>query len=176
MVYWQVIVLIKQTIFTSVILLFLLCTPVMAIETPQISAKSAVLYDPLSDQILYAKNEEEVLGMASTTKIMTALVALEQYDLQQSVLVKKSWTGIEGSSMYLQEGEVLTLQELLYGLMLSSGNDAAVAIAEHIAGDTEQFAFLMNERARMLGADANFVTPNGLDAQGHGASSNEASR
>lgn len=168
MVYWQVIVLIKQTIFTSVILLFLLCTPVMAIETPQISAKSAVLYDPLSDQILYAKNEVEVLGMASTTKIMTALVALEQYDLQRSVLVKKSWTGIEGSSMYLKEGETLTVSDLLYGLLLASGNDAATVLAGLDPGGEESFVVKMNQKATFLGLEnTHFENPSGLDGETH---------
>ena len=91
MVYWQVIVLIKRTFFVGILLLMLLYTPAMAEEIPKISAKSAVLYDPLSGHILYAKKEQEPMGMASTTKIMTALVALEQYDLQQNTRKKSSF-------------------------------------------------------------------------------------
>ena len=90
MVYRQVIVLIKRTFFTMVLLLLLMGIPIVAEEALSISAKSAVLYDALSGQILYAKNEREPMGMASTTKIMTALVAMEQYDLQQPVTVEKA--------------------------------------------------------------------------------------
>lgn len=168
MVYWQVIVLIKQTFFMGVFLLFLLCTPVQAKEPPQISAKSAVLYDPLSCQILYAKNEQEVLGMASTTKIMTALVALEQYDLQQDVIVEKAWTGIEGSSMYLKAGEKLTVSDLLYGLLLSSGNDAAAALAGLDPDGEEAFVEKMNQKAALLGLEnTHFENPSGLDGETH---------
>ena len=168
MVYWQVIVLIKHTIFTGILLLFLLCIPVMAEDAPGISAKSAVLYDALSGQVLYAKNEREPMGMASTTKIMTALVALEQYDLQQSVTVEKGWTGIEGSSMYLKAGEKLTVSDLLYGLLLASGNDAAAALAGLDPGGEAAFVEKMNQKAARLGLEnTHFENPSGLDGETH---------
>jgi len=168
MVYWQVIVLIKRTFFVGILLLMLLYTPAMAEEIPKISAKSAVLYDPLSGHILYAKKEQQPMGMASTTKIMTALVALEQYDLQQMVTIKKDWTGIEGSSMYLKAGEKLTVSDLLYGLLLASGNDAAAALAGLDPGGEEAFVEKMNQKAAYLGLEnTHFKNPSGLDGENH---------
>ena len=106
--------------------------------------------------------------MASCTKIMTALVALEHGELTDTVKVSARAAGVEGSSIYLKQGEELTLEDLLYGLMLASGNDAAVAIAEHIGGSVDGFLVMMNERARELGAmDTHFATPNGLDTKEH---------
>lgn len=168
MVYWQVIVLIKRTFFAGILLLTLLCVPVFAEDTPSVSAKSAVLYDPLSGHILYAKNEQEPMGMASTTKIMTALVSLEQYDLRQSVTVEKAWTGIEGSSMYLKTGEKLTVSDLLYGLLLASGNDAAAALAGLDPGGEEAFVEKMNQKVLDLGLEnTHFENPSGLDGETH---------
>ena len=95
-----------------------------------VSARSAILIEKDSGRVLFEKNSEEKLPMASTTKIMTAAVALESRELDREIEISESAAGVEGSSMYLQKGEVMTLRDLLYGLMLSSGNDAAVAIAE----------------------------------------------
>ena len=168
MVYRQVIVLIKRTFFTMVLLLLLMGIPIVAEEALSISAKSAVLYDALSGQILYAKNEREPMGMASTTKIMTALVAMEQYDLQQPVTVKKAWTGIEGSSMYLKADEKLTVSELLYGLLLASGNDAAAALAGLDPDGEVAFVEKMNKKAALLGLEnTHFENPSGLDGDSH---------
>lgn len=135
-----------------------------------LGAKAYCLIERESGRILYAYNENERLPMASTTKIMTALLAIEQCGMDERVTAGPNASGVPGTSLYLQKGETLSMRQMLLGLMLRSGNDAAVAIAEHIDGDTAAFAARMNERAKQLDADANFVTPNGLDADDHGAS------
>lgn len=135
-----------------------------------VQAKAAILIEAGSGRVLYEQNADERLPMASTTKIMTALIAVEHCGMEEIVTAGANASGVEGTSIYLSEGESLTMLQMLEGLMLRSGNDAAVAIAEHIAGDVKTFASLMNARAAQLGADAYFVTPNGLDAAGHGAS------
>ena len=133
-----------------------------------VSAKRAVLLEPVSGRLLYEKSPGERAPMASTTKIMTALLICEQCNVLDRMRIPREAVGIEGSSMYLQEGEVLTVQELLYGLMLSSGNDAAVALAIYCGGTAEGFVERMNDKARVLGlADTHFANPNGLDAPDH---------
>lgn len=133
-----------------------------------ISAQRAVLMDGTTGRVIYEKAADERSLIASTTKIMTALVVCQQCNVLDRVKIPKEAVGIEGSSMYLKEGEVLTVQELLYGLMLQSGNDAAVALAIYCGGTVEGFAELMNDKARALGlSDTHFVNPNGLDAPGH---------
>lgn len=133
-----------------------------------ISAQKAVLMDAATGRVIYEKNADEQSLIASTTKIMTALVVCQQCNVLDRVKIPKEAVGVEGSSMYLQEGEVLTVQELLYGLMLHSGNDAAVALAIYCGGTVEGFAELMNDKARSLGlSGTHFVNPNGLDAPGH---------
>ena len=133
-----------------------------------ISAEKAILMDGNTGRVLYEKQADQQSLIASTTKIMTALIVCEQYNVLDRMRIPKEAVGIEGSSMYLQEGEVLTLQELLYGLMLRSGNDAAVALAIYCGGTVEGFAGLMNDKARQLGmTNTHFVNPNGLDAPGH---------
>ena len=133
-----------------------------------ISAEKAILLDAVSGRILYEKNADEQSLIASTTKIMTALVVCEQCNVLDRMRIPKEAVGIEGSSMYLKEGEVLTIQELLYGLMMSSGNDAAVALAIYCGGTVEGFAELMNDKARVLGLDGtHFTNPHGLDSPGH---------
>src|SRR5690606_15505849 len=112
--------------------------------------------------------------IASLTKIMTAIIAIEQGNLKKPVTVKRSAAGIEGSSIYLKEGEKVPLETLLYGLMLRSGNDAAIAIAEHIGGSGEGFVYLMNEKATHLGlAHTNFMNPHGLDHPDHYSSAKD---
>lgn len=138
------------------------------VQVRAISAEKAILLDAVSGRIIYEKNADSQSLIASTTKIMTALVVCEQCNVLDRMRIPKEAVGIEGSSMYLQEGEVLTIQELLYGLMLRSGNDAAVALAIYCGGTVEGFAELMNDKARMLGMDeSHFVNPNGLDAPDH---------
>ena len=133
-----------------------------------VSARHAYVLDAVSGRVIYEKCADEQSLIASTTKIMTALIVCEQCNVLDRMRIPKEAMGIEGSSMYLKEGEVLTLQELLYGLMLSSGNDAAVALAIYCGGTVEGFAGLMNDKARILGMkDTHFENPNGLDAPGH---------
>lgn len=140
----------------------------LPLNTAAISAKRAYVLDAVSGRVLYEKNPQERSLIASTTKIMTALIVCEQCNVLDRMRIPKEAVGIEGSSMYLQEGEVLTLQELLYGLMLQSGNDAAVALAIYCGGTVEGFAELMNDKARNLGLrDTHFENPNGLDSPGH---------
>ena len=136
---------------------------------PDVSASCAILVDAESGNVLMAKNADEERAIASITKLMTALVAAESTsDLDRIVTIQKEWTLAEGSSMYLREGEQLTLRELLYGLLLVSGNDAALAIAGFCAGDTDTFVEWMNLRAQELGMEhTHFVNPNGLPAEGH---------
>lgn len=133
-----------------------------------ISAQHAIVMDGQTGQVLYEKNADRQALIASTTKIMTALLICEQCNVLDRMEIPKEAVGIEGSSMYLREGEVLTLQELLYGLMLQSGNDAAVALAIYCGGTVSDFAQLMNDKAHRLGMEnTHFVNPHGLDAPGH---------
>ena len=133
-----------------------------------VSAQKAIVLDAATGRVLYEKNADERSLIASTTKIMTALVVCQQCNVLDRVRIPAEAVGIEGSSMYLTEGEVLTVQELLYGLMLRSGNDAAVALAIYCGGTVEGFAELMNDKARELGlSNTHFVNPNGLDAPDH---------
>ncbi len=133
-----------------------------------ISAQKAILLDGETGRVLYEKDADSRSLIASCTKIMTALVVCEQTNVLDRVKIPKEAVGIEGSSMYLQEGEVLTVQELLYGLMLHSGNDAAVALAIYCGGTVEGFAGLMNDKAHRLGLDdTHFENPHGLDSPNH---------
>lgn len=138
------------------------------VKTEAVSARRAYVLDAVSGRELFARNEDQRSLIASTTKIMTALIICEQCNVLDRMRIPKEAVGIEGSSMYLKEGEVLTLQELLYGLMLSSGNDAAVALAIYCGGTVEGFAELMNDKVRILGlTGTHFENPNGLDSPGH---------
>lgn len=138
------------------------------------SARSAVLIERQTGQVLLSHNADEALPMASTTKVMTALLALEKGNLDDVVTVGRNAYGVPGTSIYLGLGEKITLRDLLYGLMLSSGNDAAVAIAEHIGGDVESFCGMMTQRARELGCtQTKFLTPHGLPCDGHHTTAKE---
>ena len=138
------------------------------VKAEAVSARRAYVLDAVSGRELFARDPDERSLIASTTKIMTALIVCEQCNVLDRMRIPKEAVGIEGSSMYLKEGEVLTLQELLYGLMLSSGNDAAVALAIYCGGTVEGFAELMNDKARNLGlTGTHFENPNGLDSPGH---------
>lgn len=129
-------------------------------------AKSAVLIDGDTGRILYEKNSHDRLSVASTTKIMTCIVALENGNLQDMVTPSDYAISMPKVKMYMKANEQYKLEDLLYAMMLESYNDVAVAVAEHISGSVEGFANLMNIKARELGmSDSNFVTPNGLDAK-----------
>ena len=133
-----------------------------------LSAKSAVLIEVSSGTVVYQKSQDLRLPMASTTKIMTALVAIESLPLDTLITVTEKSVGVEGSSIYLVVGEVLTLEDLLYALMLESANDAAETIAIAVAGSVSAFADLMNQKAASLGlSNTHFVNPHGLDAENH---------
>ena len=141
---------------------------VLPMKAYAVSARHAYVLDAVSGRVLFQRTANERSLIASTTKIMTALIVCEQCNVLDRMRIPKEAVGIEGSSMYLKEGEILTLQELLYGLMLSSGNDAAVALAIYCGGTVEGFAELMNDKARNLGlTGTHFENPNGLDAPGH---------
>lgn len=133
----------------------------------EISAKSAILYEPVTKTVIFEKNSQAKLPMASTTKIITAITAIENGDFNEVVTTSKKAADVEGSSIWLAEGEKQTLENLLYGLMLSSGNDAAIAIAEHICG-YDKFVEKMNELAKKAGATSTSLkNPSGLDEEGH---------
>lgn len=132
------------------------------------SASACVIIDEASGRVLLSHNAEMPLPMASTTKVMTALLALELGDLDAPVTCGRNAFGVPGTSIYLAEGETLTLREMLYGLMLASGNDAATAIAEHIGGSVADFCRMMTQRAAELGCTSTvFLTPHGLPCEGH---------
>lgn len=134
----------------------------------QVSATGYLLMDGLTGAVLSSSNADLKLPMASTTKIMTCIVALEQADLSDEVEIPREAVGVEGSSIYLVRGERLTLEELLYALMLESANDAAVAIALHVSPDVASFSELMNRKATELGLKGtHYVNPHGLPAEGH---------
>ncbi|WP_400163834.1 D-alanyl-D-alanine carboxypeptidase family protein [Brevibacillus sp. TJ4] len=145
----------------------LLLSPVQAAAAaapPTLSAEGAALIDVESGRILYSKNGQKKMRIASLTKTMTAIVAIESGKLDDVVTVPPEAVGVEGSSIYLKHNEKLTLEELLYGLMLRSGNDAAVTIATHVGGSVPGFVHLMNEKAALIGmTNTNFTNPHGLD-------------
>ncbi|MBQ7565822.1 MAG: D-alanyl-D-alanine carboxypeptidase [Oscillospiraceae bacterium] len=136
-----------------------------ALAAPSVSAKSALLLDADTGEILFEKNASSRSLIASTTKIMTALLIAEHCDADAQVVIEPEAVGVEGSSMYLREGDIFTVRQLLYGLMLQSGNDAAAALAQYLDGDEETFVRRMNERAAALGlADTHYANPHGLDS------------
>ena len=134
----------------------------------EVSASSAVLMEAETCRVLFSIGRDVVLPMASTTKIMTAVIAIEHGDMEAVTTIGEESVGIEGSSVYLSVGERFTCKELLYALLLESGNDAAVALAIAVAGDTESFVELMNQKAKDLGlCHTSFKNPHGLSAEGH---------
>lgn len=160
----------KKFILIILVILILSNTIIFAQDTdePTVNAQAAILMDYETGRILWAKNIDEPLAMASTTKIMTAIFAIENANLDDIVTVSKNASVTPRVKMYLKENEEIKLEYLLYALMLQSSNDAAVAIAEHIGGSVENFCNLMTQRAKELGAkDTVFRTPNGLDSQDH---------
>ena len=163
-------------IFISIFLLLVLTFSVMTIyafgekknERTNVSAKSASLYLHETGEFLFSKNADVRMPMASTTKIMTALVAIESCSLSDMVKIDESAIGTEGSSAYLKSTDVLSMEELLYALLLQSANDAAVAIACYVGGDNEGFSNMMNKKAELLGLqNTHFTNPHGLDSKEH---------
>ncbi len=155
-------------LLTLTSLFFLFVPFCCSASAPSLSAKSAVLLDAAEGQVLYQKNAFVKLPMASTTKIMTAIVAIESMPLSTEIEVSPDATGIEGSSIYLYPKEKLTMESLLYALLLESANDAATAIAIAISGNVNDFAKKMNEKAQELGLiGTHFENPHGLDSEEH---------
>jgi D-alanyl-D-alanine carboxypeptidase (penicillin-binding protein 5/6) len=151
-----------------VIFVFANYSPALAAEQISVSSDAAILMDAKTGQVLYAKNPFKKRPPASTTKVVTALLAIETGRLTDKVAISRKAAQTEGSSMYLRVGEVFSLSDLLYGALLNSGNDACVAIAEHVAGSVENFAVLMNMKALAAGAlNTHFVNPNGLPNPDH---------
>lgn len=138
------------------------------IDNPELNARIALIYDRASGRIIYEKNGNKQTPMASTTKILTAIVTLENADLKETVTIESKAAGIGGSRLGLKKNDKITVNDLLYGLMLRSGNDAAVALAIHVGGSIEGFADMMNKKAEELGlTNSHFVVPHGLDNEGH---------
>lgn len=163
----------KQTI-TILLVLALLAIPVQAAQPPSVTANSAVLYDPETGEVLWAHNADARALIASTTKIMTAFLVVQVCPLEQMVCVPREAVGVEGSSMYLKAGERIRVRELLLGLMLASGNDAAVALAVHTAGSVENFVKLMNWEAERLHLENTcYANPHGLDAENNYSTARE---
>ncbi|MBR1658934.1 MAG: D-alanyl-D-alanine carboxypeptidase, partial [Oscillospiraceae bacterium] len=133
-----------------------------------VSAASAIVLEPRTGTVLYEKHPDERMLVASTTKIMTALVVLEHCALEERIVPTAAHAAVEGSSMLLKPGESYTVEEVLYGLLLASGNDAGAALADHCGGSMEGFAALMNEKAEALGLqNTHFANAHGLDAPEH---------
>ncbi len=154
--------------FLASLLLVFSVTIKASAEDVDVSARSAILVEAKSGDAIFEKNAHEKLPIASTTKIMTAVVTLENADLGTKVKISPRACGIEGSSIYLEKDEVLTVEELLYATMLESANDAASALAIHVAGNEEKFAQLMNETAERIGmTESHFTNPHGLNDPEH---------
>ncbi len=152
-------------VFTTFFTLLSLFSRASAVD---VSAKSAILIEADSGEVIFEKEADIKLPMASTTKIMTAVVALENADLDKVVAVSPKACGVEGSSIYLKPGDKLTMEDLLYSLLLQSANDAAAAIAYEVAGGIDEFAQMMNDKAAELGLKStHFTNPHGLDNEAH---------
>ncbi|GEL76116.1 D-alanyl-D-alanine carboxypeptidase family protein [Tenuibacillus multivorans] len=159
----------KTFLITLIMVVFSLPTyNFQANASPDISATNAVVLDMDTNAVLFEKESHVERNIASITKIMTAIVALEHGELEDDVNISRNAATQEGSSIYTKLGDTYSLKDLLYGLMLRSGNDAATAIAEHIGGSEKGFALLMNEKANWIGMnDSSFQNPHGLDEDGH---------
>lgn len=143
-------------------------------QIPTVNSRSCVVLDRNSKMILYGKNEKNQVKMASTTKIMTAIIVIENHSLDQTVEVSKKAAGTGGSRLGLKTGDKITIRDLLYGLMLCSGNDAAVCLAESVGGSVAEFSDLMNNKAQQLGlSHSHFESPHGLDSDGHYTTAHE---
>ncbi len=158
----------KKLLFAAILCVGLAATPTEAFAQPSLSAQNAVLMEMESGRVMVEKAPHERRPIASITKIMTALLAIESGRLKEKVPISDRARQVEGSSLYLEKGDRLTLEELTYGLMLRSGNDAALAISEFVSGSTEQFTVLMNKKAKQIGMkNTSFMNPHGLHDPGH---------
>ncbi len=161
----------------SIILLSLIFTQVLCISVNakskdntnlRVNARSAIALDKESGTVLYEQNAYEIIPMASTTKILTSLIAIEQGDLNKKVTISKKAASVRGSTVGYKANEEIALKELIFGLMFKSGNDAAIAIAEELGGSIEGFSEIMNHYARGIGIfDSHFESPHGLDSSEH---------
>ena len=157
-----------KRVITGMAAALLVAVLVFPFKADAVSAKNAILLDAQTGRVLFEKNADQQALIASTTKIMTALLICEQCNVLDRMRIPAEAVGIEGSSMYLRKGEVLTIQDLLYGLMLRSGNDAAVALAIYCGGTVEGFVQMMNDKAHLLRLDeTHFENPHGLDSAAH---------
>lgn len=164
----------KRIICSAFVFFMLLQTLSLSAHAYNVSAQAAVLMEADSGDIIFEKNKDTKLGMASTTKIMTALVAIENSSPSDVVNISDKAIGVEGSSIYLKHGEKLTMEELLYALMLQSANDAAAAIAYEVGGSIENFACMMNQKAEQLGLqNTHFTNPHGLYDENHYTSAHD---
>ncbi|WP_337020232.1 D-alanyl-D-alanine carboxypeptidase family protein [Oceanobacillus massiliensis] len=151
-----------------ILLLFNLGFPTIGQAAPSVSANNAILIEQSTGRVLFEKNANDQASIASITKIMTAIIAIESGKMEEMAEASREAIYTEGSSIYLEQGERMKLEDLVYGLMLRSGNDAAVAIAEHVGGSEDGFIFLMNEKAKWLGmTNSHFDNPHGLDSDTH---------
>ena len=180
----------RKVLFSAAFILtaVLLCVPLIlhtaaqekgtvSVNAPSISAHSAILIEASTGEIIWSRNADEKRHMASTTKIMTALVAIENCDVTKTVTISPDAVGIEGSSVYLYEGEKLTMEDLLYAMLLESANDAAAAIAIEVGGSIEGFAEMMNQKAQRLGLEnSHFENPHGLDHPEHYTTAEELAK
>ncbi len=156
----------------SLLVCFCLITPFLTVlvsgAEPSVSAESAIVMNAHTGEVVFSKNPYEKRGMASTTKIMTSLIALESKNINKVVKTKKEDVAVEGTSIYLKEGDKVTIETLVKGMLLESGNDAANVTARVLGGSKEGFAVLMNRKARELGMfSTNFLNPSGLTEEGH---------
>ena len=141
---------------------------ITSVEPSSINSRSCIIFDRNSKTILYGKNEQKQVKMASTTKIMTALIVIESCNLEDTITVSKKAASAGGSRLGLKANDKVTIKNLLYGLMLVSGNDSAVALAEYVGGDIQGFANLMNNKAKELGLiNTHYESPHGLDSNNH---------
>ena len=162
---------------TAGIALSLLPFSALADEEHELSAHSAIVLCADTGDVLFEKNADERMLIASITKIMTAIVVIENAELDDQIVIKPEWSSVEGSSMYANPGQSYTVRELLYGMMLNSGNDAAAALACTLCGNESCFAEKMNEKARELGLEnTSFCNPHGLDNEGHYSSARDMAR
>lgn len=160
--------------FIAALIFFALIIPTASFAAPDDSAQAVVLIHADTGQVLFSRNADSQMLIASTTKIMTALVVLENCMPDEQVNILPEYTRVEGSSMYLEAGKTYTVLDLLYGMLLVSGNDAATALACHCGGSIEGFAELMNNKARDMGlSNSSFKNPHGLDADGHYSSAED---